>query len=58
MRDRSNANLFTFCAIDERVGEAMQWKEPSLTGSRCAKPWIGCDESCSPSKLRKKRICY
>ena len=56
MRDGSDAHAFIHRAVHERVREAMQGKQPSPSGSRCAEPGIGGDQSCRPCELGKKSV--
>lgn len=56
MCNRSDAHAFIDCAVHERVWEAMQGKQPSPSGSRCAEPGIGGDQSCRPCELGKESV--
>ena len=58
MSDSADSYVFAFCAVDEGVRKAMQWKEPTSARSGCAKPWMHGDELCGPSELGKKGIRY
>ena len=38
VRDRTDTHPVPFGAVDERVRETVEWKDPSLTRSARAKP--------------------
>lgn len=56
VRNGSDAHTFICGAIDKRIREAMQWKQPPPSQGRSSKAGVGGDESCGPCELGKKGV--